>query len=204
MKLTELENAVRTHAGEFHCERIHDPATTKVVHFAHLVEPATDVGELPPIGRLAEFYATFGSVAFYHDEVSGDAARHLAAPQAWDELRAGFAMWWEDLDEDELAEFAPEWFTNALVIGETPHSGNYILMATEGAATGQIYEFDHDGYETDYRADDVVQYVEKLLAPDGARLTDFASHQRFIEPGSDVQWWIREMRDNRGHTASTR
>ncbi len=98
------------------------------------------------------------------------------------------------MDEDERLEILPDWIDTCLVIGETPHSGNYILVVTKGPAAGRVFEFDHDGYEFIDQAD-VIEYVEKLLKPDGIKLTDIASHMRFIEDDPMGQWWIRELRE---------
>ena len=204
MKLNDLEKAVRKHTGEFFCERINDHQKTKAVSFRHVVDAPEDSINLPTVGRLNDFYETFGSALFYYDEKSGDAAKRLAPSSEWAELHADFSDWLEPLDEDERVEILPDWIDTCLVIGETPRSGNYILVATEGPAAGHIFEFDHDGYEFIDAAADVVEYVEKILKPDDVKLVDIASHMRFIEDDSMVQWWIRELKDNTGHVASTR
>ena len=204
MKLAALDSAVRAHAGEFTCVRIHDDSETKLVRFAHEAAPALASVDVPDVGRLRDFYDTFGSVVFYVDAATGDAARHIAAPGDWPGLRKDFDGWFEDMEEDEMEEYVPAWVASCLVIGETPHSGNYILVATDGDEAGSVVEFDHDGMEFNPVARDVVEYVEQLLQPDTDRLTDFAAHMRFIERGSRVQWWIREMRDNRGRVVGTR
>jgi hypothetical protein len=203
LKLTDLEAAVRAHAGEFLCENLDDAKQVKAVRFSHLVTPPGDSARAPAAGRLRDFYDTFGSVVFYHDAKSGDAARHIAPPSEWPSLHAEFSDWMEMVDEDERDEILPDWAETCLVIGETPQSGNYILMATEGPDAGHIFEFDHDGFEFIDEAADIVQYVERLLKPDDAQLTEIASHLRFVEGDSEDQWWIRELRDNRGHTATT-
>lgn len=197
MTPTDLADAIRTHAGEFECREI-DGAGRKTVAFRHVATPPGEVDELPDVGRLREFYGIFGSVLFYADEATGDAARQLAAPDAWAELDEHFRDWLFD-DED-----LPEWVENCLVIGETPHSGNYILLAVDGDEAGRVFEFDHDGFEFTEAGADVVAYAAAMLRPDDARLTDFASHLRFIDADSDAQWWIESMRDNRGHAASTK
>jgi hypothetical protein len=203
VKLTDLENRVRAHAGEFLCERIYNETTTRRVRFAHVVVPPDEPVDVPAAGRLREFYATFGSILFYHDSASGDAGRYLAHPSQWAELQSAFGGWIEGLDEDERRDCLPEWIDTCLVIGETPQSGNYILVPTEGPEAGHVFEFDHDGFEFTEEARDVVAYVEKLLNPDSSTLTGIASHMRFIEGDPMVQWCIREMRDNRGRVVGT-
>lgn len=67
------------------------------------------------------------------------------------------------------------------MIGETPHSGNYILIATDGECAGQVFEFDHDGFEFTHAAEDLVDYVQRLLHLDSPTLANIASHMRFID-----------------------
>ncbi len=203
VQLNELEQNLRQHAGEFLCERIHDKKSTKVVRFVHVLTSPDASMDLPKIGRLDEFYAHFGSILFYYDEKSGDAAKHIAPSSQWAELHSDFSDWIDALDEDERDEILPDWVESCLVIGKTPHSGNYILVATEGSGAGRIFEFDHDGFEFRDEADDVIDYVHKLLKPDGARLTGIASHMRFVEDDPMTQWWIREFKDNQGHIVRT-
>lgn len=204
MKLIELEKAVLERRGEFLCERINDGNQTRVVRFMHLVTLPEAQADLPTVGRLNDVYDTFGSILFYLDEASGDAGKFLAPPAKWALLHEDFSDWLDDLDEHERQEYLPEWIDACLVIGEIPHSGNYILVPTVGDTAGHVVEFDHDGLEFTDEAPDVVAYIEKLLVPDNATLTSMASHMRFIDGDPMVQWWIREMRDNKGHVARTR
>jgi hypothetical protein len=200
MKLLELEAAVLQHSGEFLCEQIHKASNT----FKHLVGPASEEPDLPSVGRLQDFYDTFGSIVFYHDEDSGDAARHIAPPSEWVDLDERFSRWLDGLDNEELSELVPDWIDTRLVVGETPESGNCILMVREGPLAGQVFEFDHDGFEFSHRANNLIEYVEKILKPDSATLTDFASHMRFMDNATPmVQWWIKELRDNRGNVVAT-
>lgn len=205
MPLTELHRAVADHGGVFHCERIHRPQETKTVSFQHRIQPAAPLNTpLPDVGQLPAFYATFGGVLLYHDASTGDAARYIAPPTEWAVLREAFEGWTEHLSEEERDDILPDWIDHFLVIGETPHSGNYILMVTEGKCAGQVFEFDHDGYEFTHKADDLVEYVQRLLALDSAVLTDIASHMRFIDKRNGSQWWIQEMSDNQGRRTQTR
>ena len=204
MRLEELERAVLAHGGEFRCVQIRDEGNKKLVPFRHVVTPAVAATELPDVGKLREFYATFGSILFYCDEQSGDAARYLAPLSEWPELHDSFMDWMEPVMDEPDEELLPRWVNTCLVIGETPRSGNYILMPTQGPAAGQVWEFDHDGYEFNCAGNDLVDYVERIMAPTGSRLTDFASSMRFITGDPMVQWWIEELLDNRGGAVSTK
>jgi hypothetical protein len=198
-----LEQALRAHTGHFLCERIHAPEQTRKVAFRHVLAPPVPVEVPAGVGRLAEFYGHFGSVLLYHHEASDDAARFIAPVAQWPALRAGLEDLTIGLDEDEAEELLPGWLDSALVVGETPASGNYILVATEGEPAGRVFEFDHDGFEFTECAPDLFGYVAGLLRPDGAMLADIASHMRFVEGDPGVQWWILELHDADGLRAST-
>ena len=202
MKLPDLEKAVATHSGQFLCVCIRDREQSKTVEFHHRIEPQRDV-DVPDIGRLRDFYDTFGGITFYVDPVSGDAAKYIAPPSEWPGLEAGFAMWFDGMDEEEREEYLPGWVADCLVIGEEPRTGNYLLMPTTGEDAGRVFLFDHDGCEFSEAADDVVAYVEKLLVPDNRMLVEVATHMRFIVGDANIQWWIRDLRDNRGNAATT-
>ena len=203
MKLASLEAAVRGHAGQFYCERIRHSDEKKVINFRHEVSAPGPTKRLPDVGRLGDFYETFGSVVFYVDDKSGDAAKHIARPAQWAELHSEFTSWFDHLDEEELAESMPEWIDTCLVIGEEPKTGNYLLMPAVSDMAGHVFLFDHDGFEFTDCANDLVEYVEKLLAPNDQLLLEIATHMRFIDGDPSIQWWIRELRDNRGNVART-
>jgi len=203
VRLPDLESLVASHHGEFSCVKIHDESRTKVVRFRHDATPPVQRPELPDLGRLRDFYETFGSLVLYLDPESGDAARVIAAPSDWDSLADALAGWFDGLGEEERGDYLPEWIDDCLVIGETPCSGNYILMPTTGEEAGRVFEFDHDGFEFHRAAGDLVDYVLKALSPSPVLLVDYASHMRFVTEGDPTQWWIREMTDNRGACVST-
>jgi hypothetical protein len=205
MKLAALESAIAGHTGTFLCERINRRDETREVTFRHEITPPGPTPTLPDIGGLRDFYETFGSVTFYVDPVSGDAAKHIAPPDTWAELDDDLQDWFDGLGDDERDEILPEWFDDRLVIGEEPHTGNYLIMAgaSAGDEAGSVHLFDHDGYEFIRLAASLPEYAERLLDPDDAMLVDIATHMRFIDGDPMVQWWIREMRDNRGNVAST-
>ena len=203
MDANDLRRAIAAHQGTFLCSRLGEKGETKVVNFAHEVTEPSEVADLPDVGRIKEFFAVFGSVLFYLDAKSGDAARYLAPPSAWPELHDDFSDWLSDLDQSERDDFVPEWVESCLVIGEEPHTGNYILMPTTGEEAGAVFHFEHDGLEFDRHADNLVQYTERLLALKDSDLAYIATHMRFVEEGENAQWWIEELRDNRGNTAKT-
>jgi len=201
MRLPSLDATVREHAGEFICELIRSPGETKVVAFHHEVSPSVGSGGLPDLGSLRDFYDTFGSVEFYRD-ATDDVAFRIASPGEWDELKAEFRAWFEDAPD--LAEFVPPWVGDCVVFGEQPRTGNYLHLPTTGAVAGRVFRFEHDGFDFPEIADHLIAFVERLLEPDHEMLMEIASHKRFVTDDDwSVQWWMREMRDNRGRVMRT-
>ena len=90
-----------------------------------------------------------------------------------------------------------------MVVGEVPHSGNYLLMPTTGPDAGKAYEFEHDGFEFIALGQSLPDLVARTLDLDTRRLSAMASHIRFIKPDENRQWWIEELRDNRGNVVRT-
>lgn len=204
MKMEELKAAVLNHSGDFQCERIHKSEETKTVRFMHEVSPPESTQNVPAVGGLIDFYSVFGSIRFYFDKASGDSGRYIAPPSEWEELMGEFQDWMDSVEDDDFEDSMPEWISSCVVVGETPHSGNYILVATEGDVAGHVFEFDHDGFEFFEVAEDIGSYVSKLLRPTSDTLTNIATYMRFVEDGSDVQWWISELKDNNGNVVRTR
>lgn len=204
MKLDALRAAVEAHAGAFHCSEIHREANTRSVEFRHVGLPPDTTVSVPAVVGLQAFYATFSQLALYVDERSGDTAFRVAHPAQWMELDGDFRPWVEHLDEDEAAECLPAWINDCAVIGEVPHSGNYLLVPLAGPDAGKVFQFEHDGFEFVELGENLPDFVMRSLDPDVQRLSDIASHLRFIVPGEDRQWWIEEMRDNRGNVVRTR
>lgn len=209
MPLQKLE-ALLARRGHFHC-RIHNGADTggKTVPFRHTVAPPVPV-DVPDIGGLRPFYAAFGAVAFYHC-AEDEAARYLAPPAEWPRYQEEFGLWIADIGSDEWEELAPADLLcrnedgccdfQALVIGETPHSGNYILMADNGT----VYEFDHDGYEFIRIAPDILAYAETLLQPDACALRDYTAFITF--PGdadNPGMWYVASVQFADGASFSLR
>lgn len=204
MRLVELERSVLEHKGTFLCERIGKPAETRSVAFRHEVTPPRAGMPVPKLPGLIDFYDTFGSIIFYFDDGSGDAAVYIAEPSQWQELKNSFSSWIDDMDEEERADLLPDWTATALVIGEEPHTGNYLLIPTEGSRPGAVFLFDHDGFEFSEQAKDLVEYASKLLDLKDRDLAMIATHMRFAEGDRTVQWWIRELSDTRGNVARTK
>jgi hypothetical protein len=198
-----LLSAVQTHAGEFLCEQIHEVAITKVVRFHHLTSPPSG-HSVPDVPGLKEFYSTFGSLELYCDGESGESAYYIGTEAQWSELAKDFQSWLEGMNEDELAECVPLWTNDCIVVGEVPSSGNYLLIPTSGTDAGKVFEFEHDGFEFIELGSSLPSFVLRTLSPDARQLTGMATHLRFVTGDPRVQWWIREMRDNRGHVVATK
>lgn len=186
---------------------IHNKKEQKTVEFKHLIgEPLAkdelenlnaDFGHIP---HLVDFYATWDSLLLYFDPRSEDSAFYFAKPSEWAQLKDYFEPW-IDLDEDEQ-DLLPDWIAHYEVIGEIPRSGNYLLMITAGEHAGHIYEFEHDGFDFIFIAENIESCIKALLNPDPSRLLEMASHLRFIEEDS-FQWWIEELFLNDGTSVKT-
>lgn len=201
--LTDLAAAVAAHTGTFDCVEIHKESNKKRVTFQHRSSPPNTDSTVPAIPGLGDFYGTFDALAMYVDEESGDSAYYIASPTQWAELDERFRPWLDGLEPEEATDYVPRWVEDCLVVGEIPRSGNYLLVPTSGPEAGMVYEFEHDGFEFFKLAKSLPEFVWTSLDLDGRRLTNIASHLRFITDGSDSQWWISELRDNRGNVART-
>lgn len=201
--LDALRTAVMSHTGEFLCSQIQHSENTKTVEFRHIGSPPNPSVDVPKIEGLRDFYDTFAELTLYLDERTGEAAFLIASPSEWPQLDDYFRPWLDGIDEDEAADFLPGWVKSCLVVGEVPRSGNYLLVPTVGADAGVVFEFDHDGLEFIRLGDNLPDFVARTLDLDTQRLTGIASHIRFIEPSDSRQWWIDELRDNRGNVVRT-
>lgn len=198
-ELQSLRSAVQAHTGVFTCSEINRKGSTKQVKFRHFGSVPELSHEVPAILGLQDFYATFGHLLMYVDEQSDDAAYLIASPSQWQELDSHFRPWLEALEEDDL----PEWINDCIVVGEIPRSGNYLLLPATGPEVGKVFEFEHDGYEFLELGASLPDFVLRTLDLDSSRLTAIASHMRFILPDDRRQWWINELKDNRGNVIRT-
>lgn len=201
--LEALRSAVESHTGVFSCSEIHNDSNTKTVQFRHVAVPAVSESVVPDIAGLRDFYDTFAQLTLYAEESSGEAAFVIGSPSDWAELDEDFRPWLDGLDEEEVADLIPDWVNSCFVVGEVPHSGNYLLLATDGPDTGKVFAFDHDGFEFNELGTTLPDFVARTLDLDSRRLTAIASHIRFIAPNENRQWWINELRDNRGNVVRT-
>lgn len=188
MPFNALALAVRTHCGEFLCQDAADPARARRIRFHHLLTPATTRVRVPAAGGLAKYCASIESAVFYFDDATGEAARYLAPPAEWHTLHAAF----RDELTTPMAE-QPDWVASSRVIGEIPDAGDYILVATHGQQGGRVFEFDHRSGEFRHMADDVLDYIERLLAPDARTLGLLTAHMRFSADRAAEQWRVIEL-----------
>jgi len=195
MMLEELKLLVKQHTGTFYCRKVNQK---KQVNFKHVYQEPEDTSCVPDIGDLKPFYGTFASLTLYYDEKSGDAAFYIAKPEEWDGILECFNDWMEDVIDEGDTEWIPYWVGNCIAIGEIPASGNYLLVPADGNKKGHVFKFDHDGYEFTEYGSSIEEFIRKALEPDSDVLTDMAAHMRFIEADPSDQWWIEEMKDNKG------
>jgi len=171
-----------------------------IAHIDHVITPPVDadtlagmrsqLGELP---ELFAFYERYGSLRLYRDSVDSPgigcaSAFYIAPPEAWAELRSDVGDWFSQLDEDEAAEFLPDWVSDCVAIGEVPNSGNYFLMPMVGEERGKVFEFEHDGFEFIERGASFEDFVEKLADVNEELLRDIGGHTRYDDGVTDYQW----------------
>lgn len=203
-----LKTSVSSHAGQFTCVgRGKNKDTSKIVTFRHVGNPPNPEAEtiVPDVPSLRSFYSVFEQLLLYFDELSGEAAYLIASPFLWSQLDTNFRLSIDHLSEAELASSAPSWVSdrNYITIGEVSQSGNYLLVPLTGADAGKVFEFEHDGFEFLERAANLSEFVIKSLDIDSRQLTSIASHLTFSSDNYRTQWWIVELRDNRGNAVRT-
>lgn len=189
MPFNALALAISTHSGEFLCQDTATPMQTRRIRFHHLLTPAATRTRVPAAGGLAKFCAAIESIVFYFDDASGEAARYLAPPDEWAALQAEF----NDALEAPVMRSLPGWVASCRVIGEIPDAGDDILVATRGRHSGQVFEFNHQSGEFRHMADDLLDYIERLLAPDARTLGQLTAHMRFSADRAVEQWRVVEM-----------
>lgn len=173
-----------------------DHETTPPLDERTLADMVTQLGDLP---ELFAFYRRFGSLRLYRDTLTQPAigqasAYFIAPPDAWAELRQGVDDWLDGIDEEELAEFAPDWLHDCIAFGEIPNSGNTFLLPLQGPDRGKVFEFEHDGLEFLERAPGFEAFVERLALPDEDLLRDIGGHTRYTDGRTPLQWMPESYR----------
>lgn len=87
------------------------------------------------------------------------------------------------------------------------HKYNDPLRNAQVPNTGMLREFYNTfGNLTLYfneDSGDAAFYILKILEPGSEMLTHMAAHMSFAENDTMHQWWIKEMRDNKGRVVRT-
>ncbi|PKM04315.1 MAG: hypothetical protein CVV16_05530 [Gammaproteobacteria bacterium HGW-Gammaproteobacteria-6] len=174
-----------------------------IAQISHQTEPGLDQETLDYIGQqlgdvaeLLAFYQRFGELRLYCDnnesEHLGQASAFLIAhPSMWPTLRAEFDDWVDSLEDDEAEELLPGWLDDFMVFGEVPNSGNYFLLALGPEQQGQVFEFEHDGFEFIARGN-FSTFINRLAEVNDDLLREISGHTRYSDGHSDTQWLCRE------------
>lgn len=194
-----IENLSKSN-GEFLCEAIGNEMKTKNVSYSHIIEPASTMAEIPPVGDAHQFYSIANTLTLFNCPESDEAAFYIGSPDEWNAFEEEFLEWVDMLDEDEQEEALPSWYGSHKVIGEIPASGNYILLVTDGEKAGSIYEFEHDGWEFIKLGGNLNDFILNAIEPSPEMLSTIASHMRFVACRDEQQWWIKELRFKSGET----
>lgn len=138
--------------------------------------------------QLFELLSHYSSVRLYCDTLSDDSAFYIAHPDEWSSLEEGFKIWIEDLSEEERDELLPQWFEEAIVIGEIPFSGNYYLYPVKGEFQGKIFEFEHDGFEFIEVGKGIFSFLDYICTVTDNLIQNIQSHTRYSDGKTDIQW----------------
>lgn len=211
MKRNELLRLAEQSSGHFVCELINGDGQMRRIEFQHILGDESSpellqllenyIGDLP---ELLNLYRICGELKLYWDPVSDDSAYIIGSCARWQSFHDGMMSWVGILSDTEKAELLPVWFENALVFGEIPQSGDYLLIAGDGDEKGKIYRFYHDGFEFVRFASSVGEMIEKMFTLDADHLLDIATDIRFMEMKEPYeQWWIKEYVRNDGVRVSS-
>jgi len=138
--------------------------------------------------QLFEMLSIYGSIRLYCDALSESSAYYLAHPTEWERLGKEFNIWVNDLTECERDSLLPSWLDDAVVIGEVPASGNFFFYLLGGESQGQVFGFDHDGFEFVLEGVDLFGFLTKISTVTEALLADIQSHTRYSDGVTDIQW----------------
>ena len=150
--------------------------------------------QFPEVPDLVELYSKHGSIRLYCSTVFYEplgrfpSAFYIAHPDEWPELKECFGDWLSGLDEEEPEELVPLWIEDCIVIGEIPNSGNYFLVPLQGTDTGNVYEFEHDGFEFIKKADTVAEFIAKLCTVNDELINEIIGHTRYFDGKTNTQW----------------
>ncbi len=199
MELGKLREFLGRANQRFMCSDNGEDGNEFVAHIEHRYEPPINSlalkalrAEHPQLQQLLDLYAEFGSLRLYCDTNSTSSAFYLAHPEQWGQLRQEFTLWTDMLDEDEAAEVLPAWLDEAIVFGEIPESGNYLLMPAGGEHAGKVFGFDHDGFEFSEEAPDLASYLDKITTPSEELFQQIATHTRYTDRETNIQWLVRD------------
>ena len=203
MKFKNLDALLKNDSGAFICLKLDEPKTKKTVSIRHQADPGLSHeqivqldSQLGHVYGLVDFFKSYSNLELFQEPISGDTAYYVASPESWKALKGDFEPWIQGIEPDE-ANLLPSWIENCCVVGERPGTGNYFLLATEGECSGNVFEFEHDGFYFDQISEDFLTFIDYLVSINEDKLSVIASCLRFVDTSlSDDQWYISEYKDN--------
>lgn len=196
MNLSALNDFLCQEKPRFLCTA--EPGEAGAESYTAIIEHrATGPGneELPAragaLDQLMAFYSEFSSLRLYCDTRSSSSAFYLAKPSEWEQLKQELLSWIMMLGRTESRSI-PDWTNSAVVFGEIPETGNYLMIPSTGANAGKIFLFDHETCDFEEEAPDLATYLRIITTPNGELLKKIRANTRFSDGETATQWLAQE------------
>ncbi len=198
----KLKELLKRKNQRFICKHNYSPEPSPeeyVVYIEHVIDKKLSESELNQLKvsygnfpEFIEFYKQYGGLHLYTQTDEDETAFHIAHPDEWSVLDYFFKSWFKDLSEQERKEIIPDWLSDYTVVAEVPKSSTYYLLVLDGAKKGQVYEFDHDGYEFYKRGNNFEEFVNGLCDVNKELINDLQYHVRYKDKVSTSQWIVEK------------
>ena len=155
--------------------------------------PEQDLGLSECLPQFADFYRQVNQLWLYCQDDLNNQAFFVGGPEDWSQLSDEFFAWIDQLSDEEREDFLPEWVNreSVLVFAEKPGASTYFLTPRSGPQQGEVFRFDHDGYELELFTQDLQQFLDRLCTPDTSLLDDLVGSFRLYVPGGTGQYIAR-------------
>jgi len=175
---------------------------TKGMAVQHEIAPPLSSDDLEALesdyGHLKQLMALYRRTAdmkLYRGPGINNFAFHIAHPARWSELKIEFEVRLAELRDDEKGAIVPAWISqDFIVFGNIPASGNCFIMPVTGDEAGSVYEFEWDSYEFFKEAEQLNAFIDRICSMDQTLLCRVASHMRYIDENTGLQWYIEKYR----------
>ncbi len=200
MPLDEFESHLRDASPGFRCYASGDPADTIkfLAHVRHEIgrpvsektlRAATELAGRA-VSTLAPFLKLHDGVVLYRDNLSDTAGVEFFKVADWKTKTAEMHEWTSGmgLDDDDW----PDWIHRGIVIGDIPHSANYLVLQPDGQNAGNLYYFDHDDFQEDPLAESIEALLEMIIEDPASFLHERGCYTRYSDGKTKTQWIPKE------------